>query len=201
MIITMEIVIEKLTPEHCGDFFDFFEKIAFADHPEWGCDCYCCFFHAESRKEWHEREASENRKIARQMILDGKLRGLLAYAGGMPAGWCHYERKSDLPGLKAFYPKVYTKDKDESKQTGAIVCFTVAQGHRGKGVAGSLLEAACKDLSELGFEAAEAYPGRKARTEEEHYHGPLDMYLAQGFSIIREAGTQWVVRKMLKQQA
>jgi ribosomal protein S18 acetylase RimI-like enzyme len=191
----MEIVIEKMTPERCGDFFDFFEKIAFADHPEWGCDCYCCFFHAASRKEWHAREAAENREIARQMIMNGKLRGLLAYAGGVPAGWCHYDRKADLPGLKAFYPKVFSKD--DPNQAGAIVCFTVAQGYRGKGVASRLLEAACKELSELGLDVAEAYPGRNARTNEEHYHGPLDMYLAQGFSIIREAGTQWVVRKEL----
>jgi GNAT superfamily N-acetyltransferase len=192
----MDLIIQKLTAERIDDYLRFFDKIAFADHPEWGCECFCCFFHAGSKAEWHERTAAENRELAAKMILAGELRGLLAYVDGVPAGWIHYDCKAALPGLKVFYPEVFSPE--DSDKTGAIVCFTIAQGQRGQGIASRLLAAACQDLGDLGFDVAEAYPGRSAKSAEEHYHGPLNMYLAQGFQIIRESGEQWVVQKNLR---
>jgi GNAT superfamily N-acetyltransferase len=191
----MEPTIQKMTPDRVDDFLRFFDQIAFADHPEWGCDCYCCFFHACSKQEWKDRTAAKNRDLAREMILAGQLRGLLAYVDGMPVGWCHYDSKDDLTGLKVFYPDVYSPD--DLKITGCIVCFTIAQGYRGQGIAARLLEAACQDMTEMGFEAAEGYPGKEAQTAEEHYHGPLQLYLNQGFKIIRETGSNWVVQQLI----
>ncbi|MDR3645867.1 MAG: hypothetical protein P4M02_12425, partial [Clostridia bacterium] len=95
--------MKRLTPGSAEDFFRFFEHIAFADHPEWGCDCYCCFFHADDAAEWEGRTAAQNRKIAGDMISLGKMNGLLAYADHEPVGWCNFDAKSKFPGLKLFY--------------------------------------------------------------------------------------------------
>jgi GNAT superfamily N-acetyltransferase len=190
----MDVTIEKMSPERADDFVRFFEEIAFADHMEWGRECYCCFFHAQSEQEWHDRTAEENRDIARAMIRDGSMLGLLAYKGSIPVGWCHYEWKNHLPGLKVFFPKVYTEDENDS--LGSIVCFTIAQGYRKQGIASRLLDAACRELAALGCQVAEAYPSL-GQSDEDNYLGPLAMYLAHGFYLHRETEGQIVVRKKL----
>jgi hypothetical protein len=43
-----------------------------------------------------------------------------------------------------------------------------------------------------------ANPRKKARTAAEHYHGPLELYLAQGFAVHRELPDCWIVRKPLR---
>lgn len=194
----MDLTIRKLTPAQVEDFFDFFDRIAFADHPEWGCECYCCFYHAASAREWQDRTAAENQALARKMILAGSMQGLLAYANGRPVGWCHYDSKDSLPGLPVFSPAVMDPEPaGNSAAIGAIVCFTIAQGYRNQGIAGLLLDAACADLAAQGYGSAEAYPRRNCDSVEENYHGPLGMFLSRGFAIIREGGRQAVVRKAL----
>lgn len=190
----MNIEIKKLTPELVDDFFRFFEHIAFPDHPEWGCGCYCCFFHANNIEEWENQTVEENREIARKMILSDKMKGLLAYADGKPVGWCHFDDKSKLPGLKVFYPQVIGNEEN----IGAIVCFTIAQQYRNKGIAKKLLSQACGELEKQGFLIAEAYPQRECASDEENYHGPLSMYLSQGFSVHKELEKEVIVRKYLR---
>src|SRR2546422_1010526 len=52
-----ELVVKELTPSLRDDFLHFFDKVAFADNPDWS-DCYCSAYHfannkgkAESRRE------------------------------------------------------------------------------------------------------------------------------------------------------
>jgi len=175
------------------DYFRFFDEIAFADHPEWGCECYCCFFHAASEKEWEESTAAQRKALARDLIFAGRLQGLLAYAEDKPVAWCHYEQKNRLPGLKAFYPEWVGDDET----TAAIVCFTVAQGFRKQGIAGKLLDTACQDLAAQGYSFVEAYPFTSSDSDEHNYHGPLSMYVSHGFAIYKECKESTVVRKAL----
>ncbi len=192
----MVLEIKPLTPDRVDDFFRFFEQIAFAEHPEWGCECYCCFYHATSEQEWKERTAAQNRDIARQMILAGHMSGLLAYADGLPVGWCHYDGKPNLPGLSVFTPAAMTIGQPDA---GAIVCFTIAQGYRNRGIAGRLLDAACADLAARGYRTAEAYPRPADCTSvEENYHGPLAMFLNRGFVPTSSGDSQVIVRKDLQ---
>ncbi|MCE5344193.1 MAG: GNAT family N-acetyltransferase [Eubacteriales bacterium] len=178
----MPIEVRPLTPEKVEDFFTFFEKVAYSDHPEWGCGCYCCFFHATDRVEWERRTAEDNRIQAREMILAGDMRGLLAYDQQTPVGWCHYDLLSNLPGAAAFYPSVATDDPESA----AIVCFTVAQGWRKQGVATALLTAALDDLRARGVRRVEAYPVLRDESPEHNYLGPLTLYQKMGFSIAKE---------------
>ena len=77
------------------------------------------------------------------------------------------------------------------------MCFTVAQGFRGKGIASRLLAAACDELKARGFQFAEAYPKKECLSDEENYHGRLSMYLKQGFTVYKELDEQTIVRKPL----
>lgn len=192
--VRMKLEIRELTPELLEDYFTFFEQTAYTQHDEWGKGCYCCFFHAESRAEWEQRTGEDNRAVAAQMIGAGKMSGLLAYIGGKPVGWCHFDDRQKLPGLKTFYPEVL----DDEKGTGSIVCFTVAQGYRRMGVAGALLEKACEILKARGFCTVEAYPRGECADDQENYHGPSALYIKHGFSLSREAGELSVWRRELK---
>lgn len=191
----VDIQIKKLTPALVADYFRFFEEIAFADHPEWGCECYCCFFHATDAQEWKDRTVAQNKIIAREMILAGSMQGLLAYIDDKPVAWCHFEQKDRLPGLGVFYPQLVDKDADE--RIASVVCFTVAQGYRGQGIAGKMLDQACQELASQGYSVVEAYPILKSESAEENYHGPFAMYLAHGFTILKEHEKQSIVRKKL----
>lgn len=207
----MDIQIRKMTPALVEDYFKFFDEIAFADHPEWGCDCYCCFYHAESAKDWEARTGVQNKILARQMILADKLTGLLAYADDLPVAWCHYEKKDLLPGIKTFYPEFLSETQEsqepqesQESQTGtsiaSIVCFTVAQGYRQKGIAGKMLDFACRDLLQSGTSLIEAYPAKDSSSDEHNYHGPLSMYLSHGFEVYKELEGNTIVRKATANQ-
>ncbi len=223
----MDIQIKPMTPARVDDYFKFFDEIAFADHPEWGCECYCCFFHVDSKTDWEARTGVENKAIARELILAGRFTGLLAYADDQPVAWCHYEKKSALPGISVFYPQFLEPEKasdetgsaseaeavsedaseddsedepvaaSEAGNIAAIVCFTVAQAWRRKGIAGQMLDITCSDLAGKGYTIAEAYPGKTSESDEHNYHGPLSLYLAHGFEVYREFDENTVVRKRI----
>jgi GNAT superfamily N-acetyltransferase len=189
----MQLHIKPLSPETVEDFFTFFDKVAFADHPEWGCGCYCCMFHAPDTAAWADNTPETNAQLAREMILRGEMRGLLAYDGERPVGWCHCDLLGNIPVTRAYCPAVASEDDS----TGAIVCFTVAQGYRGQGVATRLLHAALDALRAQGAQVAEAYLDLNAQDAEHHYHGPLTMYEKAGFTLVRSHGDMGLVRRAL----
>lgn len=185
--------IRPMTPQRRDDFILFFERIAFAEHPEWGCDCYCCFFHAENREAWEACTRENNAATARMLIEAGRMRGLLAYDGDKPVGWCHYDILKNLPGAKVFYGHLASRDDD----TAAVVCFTIAQGYRKQGIASAMLGLALDDLKAAGVKTVEAYPAIEDESEEHNYHGPLRMYLSAGFSVVRRTDKHALVQKAL----
>ncbi len=189
----MDIRIEALTPARVDDFFTFFVQVAFRDHPEWGCGCYCCFYHATGMDDWDTRTPADNRAWAREMILAGGMRGLLAYDGDTPVGWCHYDLIANLPGTRAFTEGLASDDP----QSAAVVCFTVAQGWRSRGVATKLLSAALADLEACGVTRVEAYPVLSDESPEHNYPGPLALYEKLGFTQVRQTKGRALVEKRL----
>ncbi|MFH1879818.1 MAG: GNAT family N-acetyltransferase [Bacillota bacterium] len=185
--------IRPLTPRRADDFFLFFEHVAFAEHPEWGCDCFCFFFHATSRETWEACTRETNKAAAREMIMNGQMRGLLAYDGERPVGWCHYDVIKSLPGVRLFYGDLASKDDSKA----VIACFTIAQGYRNQGIASALLRHALDDLAAQGIRQVEAYPVIHNDSQEHNYHGPLRMYLKMGFSLVRQTDKLALVEKTL----
>jgi GNAT superfamily N-acetyltransferase len=127
------------------------------------------------------------------MILAGGMRGLLAYDGATPVGWCHYDLLANLPGTRAFTEGLASDDP----QSAAVVCFTVAQGWRSRGVATGLLSAALADLKDRGVTRVEAYPVLASESPEHNYPGPPALYAQFGFTQIRQAKKRALVEKRL----
>jgi ribosomal protein S18 acetylase RimI-like enzyme len=186
------IEIKPLAVERIDDYLRFFDHTAFTDNPRWA-GCYCFFpYHDPAKTHWPERSAAENRAAVCASVRAGNAMGYLAYVNGAVAGWCN-------AAPRRLYPMLQDEPTPDGASTGTIFCFIVAPELRGKGVATALLEAACAGLAAQGLRIAEARPVRNASTAAANHLGPLAMYLAAGFSIVREDDEGNVcVRKQLR---
>ncbi len=187
----MATEMKPLTSELVDDFLYFFDHIAFADNPDWA-GCYCYFYHVP-KADWEKSTKEGNREGAKQLILAGAMHGYLAYADGQPVGWCNANDKSSYRRL--------LDDKElwdsEGNKVGAIVCFIIAPDQRKKGIARQLLQGVCSGFESQGYDYAEAYPRKGELSAAEQYHGPLSLYLEEGFSIHKGFESYSIVRKRL----
>jgi len=172
------IDIQPLTPQRLPDFLDFFERRAFTDNPKW-LSCYCHFPHADhARIVWKDRSAAQNRAATCERIANATMTGWLAYDQGQVIGWCN-------AGPRRFIEGLFDVPEPQAERIGSIACFVIAPAFRGQGVATALLGAACDGLRARGFEWAEAYPRADAAGAAANHHGPLAMYTAAGFAIVK----------------
>jgi ribosomal protein S18 acetylase RimI-like enzyme len=188
-----EVEVVPLTPDRAGEFLRFFDNNAFADNPGWA-SCYCMYYNfAGSQEEWEHRTSDENRRDKETDVRAGRACGYLAIVDGEPAAWCNATPRTQLPGLD----RASEFRTEDAERVGAIVCFNVAPQFRRQGIASRLLDAACDGFRAQGMAFAEAYPAREARGDARSYHGPLEMYLRAGFTVLRDEGPFAVVRKAL----
>ena len=190
----MGIEVLPLEKERLADYLEFFDRVAFTDNPDWA-GCYCLFYHVPA-EEWEKRSGAQNREGAAYLIRDGGLSGFLAYEDGKPVGWCNANRKGRYVLLSG--DRKLWEPQEDGGRTLSVVCFVVAPEHRRRGVARGLLSAACAWARAQGLDRAEAYPRKEARTAAQHCHGPLQLYLGQGFTVHRELPDCWIVRKPLR---
>lgn len=184
-------MIRRLTPDLREDFLRFFEGAAFADSPKWR-SCYCQFLYVDHAKvTWSARTDKENRASACERIACNRMQGLLAYRDGAVVGWCNAAPRHLLDSFA-------DEPDPDADRLGQITCFVVAREHRRSGVARALLDAACEMLREQGLTLAEASPSRRASTDAQHHFGPLSLYLAAGFTVVREREDSLsIVRRVL----
>lgn len=186
----METVVRALTPELLDDWLAFFDGPAFADNPAWGT-CYCrCFVFGGGREAWDAacERAGENREAMVERIRASRVDGLLAYRDGAPVGWVHVG-----PTSRFHSPVGPLTPADEG--AASIVCFVVAAERRRSGVARALLRAAKDLLRGQGHATVDARPrAGGGHGDAEHFLGPLDLYLSEGFSVVEESAGRVRVR-------
>jgi GNAT superfamily N-acetyltransferase len=165
---------------------DFFDHRAFSDHKEWKT-CYCTYFFYPKLASGKEIGSSK-RAYAKWLIERKKMNGYLVYEKGAVIGWCNVGPRRDFPRLKE---KQNTSDGIKS-----IVCFIIEERYRGRGIATAMLKRIIKDSRQDGTKIIEAYPNIKAKNQFSHYHGPLQMYLKEGFEIVKR-GNRSEVKLMI----
>lgn len=176
------IEIKKLTPELCDDWLGFFDGIAFSDHGDWAF-CYCLEGHMTRKKNEEWTDSAERRAYAKQMILEGKMQGYLAFDGDTVVGWCNVNDRENFPYIRELYE--YQKYEPDPRKTKVVYCFLVAPEYRGRGIAGMFLNRACEDAKQDGFLRVEAYPFSDTNMEYQ-YHGTVNMYKNHGFTQIAD---------------
>ena len=173
----MEMEIKRLTPALCEDWLGFFDGIAFGDHGEWAF-CYCLEGHMTRKDNEDLKDYNLRRNYAKQLILEGKMRGYLAYDGDKVVGWCNVNDRNNYPYVAEMFAAM--GHKAENVKTKSIFCFLVVSEYRGRGIATHFLEQVCKDAKQEGYEQVEAYPFSDENMEFQ-FHGTIKMYRTNGF--------------------
>jgi len=190
----MKLDIRPLTPELLKDYLDFFDNVAFTDHPEWS-QCYCLAFHFEPA--WDAKDAGlENpwRERAIRFVRKGKVQGYLAYADGQIVGWCNANDKKNYAALKSnVKPEIWEENGD--KKVKSVVCFLVAPAMRGKGIATKLLGRVCDDAKTDGYDFIEGYPPAGTCDMYAAHHGTVSLFEKCGFAVYKKSEHDSIMRK------
>ena len=198
-----DLEVLALSPQHADRWLAFFDGEAFADNPSWGgCYCRVCIFPGDMTAWDQACEARANREPMAELVRGGGIDGFLACRGERTVGWCHVGPRGRFRGR---HSGVRATDPAEDERVAAIVCFLVAPGERGRGVARRLLATACDGLAQRGFAAVEAYPLLELHAEAgippeaELFRGPPRLLAATGFVEVGRTPRVAILRKPLHQ--
>jgi GNAT superfamily N-acetyltransferase len=196
-----DIAVKPLAPERVDDFLRFFDHErgpAFADNPEWA-KCYCHFYQVPRAIDWPSLSGAANRVAMRSRIEVGEMEGFLAYELDQVVGWMNAQPRHKLRYCFERMRITPTEVSCRDFEAAVIVCFVVAPERRRSGIARALLDAGVVALAARGIKVIDAFPFKAGAGEAsaDHYHGPLSMFLAAGFTILREEEGMTVVRKLL----
>ena len=195
------LAIERLAPARRDDFLRFFDHErgpAFADNPQWA-KCYCHYYEVPKAIAWNSLDGAANRAAMTARIDVGEMDGFLAYAGSEVVGWLNAQPYHKLPHACARLDVVPPALDVPPHEAAAVVCFVIAPPWRRRGVARALLDGALASFAERGIRVVDAFPWKAGDSAKptDHYHGPLPLFLAAGFTAIRDDPAVTVVRKRL----
>lgn len=197
----MNIEIKKLTPDLAEEYVDFFDTTPHDDNID-EHKCYCvCWSSVDHRFMEGIPSREERRAMAFEYIHSGKLQGYLAYLDGRIVGWCNANTKTECLnciGWYRFMPQINEMEFDPNDKVKSIYCFVVAPDMKRKGIAKQLLQYACQDVANDGFDYVEAYPEKEATDELKFFMGFVDLYKNYGFTIYAESDEKYVMRKQLE---
>jgi GNAT superfamily N-acetyltransferase len=144
--------------------------------------CWCMWFRVPSRV-FSSNGNSGNRAAMQAQVKRDEVPGLLAYEAGVPVGWVSVAPRRDFARME---PRA---DRGIVSEEGvwSVVCFYIASGRRGEGIASALLSSAVEFARANGARALEAYPVDRATpiSNGDAYTGVVSLYAKAGF---REVG-------------
>ena len=192
------IVIRPLTPELNADYHGFFDHRAFTDGNPNG-PCYCTSPNQDEEQirkmagEFKTYGVKETlRRYAAEMLDRNMIHGYLAYDGDQSIGWCNAADMDSYAGFVPAFARKITCGK-----TISIVCFEIAPGYRGMGIASAFIDRVCADAGSKGYAAVEGYANLSDQRNDFDYQGPYRLYQKAGFAeVAREKGLA-VMRKVL----
>ena len=180
------LVVEPVTPERWPDLVDLFERRGprggHRNSPAAGC--WCMYWRDRSLPHGEPKQ-----RALEALVRSGREPGLIAYEAGTPVGWVAVAPREEFAALLRS-PQYRPRDDDVG--VWAIVCFVVDRYARGKGVAGTLVDAAVAHAAARGASAVEAYPHASNGSD---YMGSVDLFLARGFERVRQANKRVIVRR------
>lgn len=192
-VLFVELTFHPLTPERWDDFEALFG-------PRGACaGCWCMFF-LQTRKEFDANKGEANREAMQARVAGGEVPGLLAYADGVPAGWCALSPKERFTTLqRSRWMKPADDQLAVAQPVWAVPCFFVAKAFRRKGVTVGLLNAAAQYVKEQGGSILEGYPA----DQEQHvadawaFTGLAGAFRKAGFEAVFTHGKRSIMRRSL----
>lgn len=187
----LAVVVHPLTPGRWPDLVTLF-----GPRGAYG-GCWCMYFRLP-RKEWSAGCGDGNRAAFERIVRRGEEPGLLAYAAGVPVGWCAIAPREEYSGLAR--SRLLTPIDD--RPVWAITCFYVARGSRRRGVTVALLKAAARFVAAKGGTWLEGYPAEPASgawPDAYAYHGTVAAFTKAGFAeVARPSKTRAIMRRRVR---
>jgi GNAT superfamily N-acetyltransferase len=184
-----DVTVRAVTPSRWKDLAGLFgPRGAYAG-------CWCMWFR-ETNADFERNGNEGNRRAMEALVRGNRQPGLVAYVGGEPAGWVSVAPREEFGRVER--SPVLKRVDDEP--VWSVVCFYVAKGFRGTGLARRLLDAAVDHAARKGTRVVEGYPwdtrtGRKL-TNAEAFIGSLSMFQEAGFrEVARRSPSRPIVRK------
>jgi predicted GNAT family acetyltransferase len=158
------------------------------------------FWRLEQGERFDEIKGPKAKRRMKALVESGKARGILAFDGDEPIGWCALGRRTDFAKLN----RAPSLRCDDAEQVWSLPCFFVKNGYRGKGVAKALLQAALAVLRRSEVETVEAYPVRPKVAGQKippafAWTGTRALFDPLGFQVVgNEEGGKQRMRKKLR---
>ncbi len=183
-------MVRPLTPGRWRDFEKLFG-------PRGACGgCWCMWWRLR-RSVYDRQRGAGNKRALRRLVIHGTVPGLLAYAGREPVGWISLAPRQQFPVLN----RSRVLAPVDEKPVWSVVCFFIAKGWRGKGVATKLLQEAVKFARRRGAKIVEGYPvaPRKGRLPDAFvWTGLPPIFEQAGFvEVARRSRTRPIMRRAL----
>jgi len=197
----MNIVIKPLTPDLTSYYLDFFDNRAFSDGNPCG-PCYCnapimdTLSIRQMESEFGDDAKGVLRRYAVKQLTEEKIHGYLAFDADIPVGWCN-AGNIDTYMINSFDFIPDNARQNARGKTMSVVCFAIAPGYRGKGIATALLERVVTDARAEGYAAVEGYAEILKEPVYYDFHGPVRLYENAGFRIVARADNRVIFRKVL----
>ena len=127
-------------------------------------------------------------------------RGLVAYLGDEPVGWCAVEPRPAYHGLLRKTFRIHWEGRDEDRDdesVWSVTCLFARPGYRKRGVGRALAEAAVEHARTHGARAVEAYPIVVKNVLDEELHvGTESMFADAGMTVVSHPGKRRVVMRL-----
>jgi GNAT superfamily N-acetyltransferase len=142
-----EIEVHPVTRERWPDF-----EALFGEHGACG-GCWCMWWRLR-RSEFERQKGEGNRQAIKAIVESDEVPGVLAYVGGVPAGWCCVAPRDRFPTLD----RSRVLQRVDDAPVWSIVCFFVDRRFRNRGLSVHLLKAAIEYVRQQGGQIVEGYP-------------------------------------------
>lgn len=164
------LTTRALSPRTWSDFERLFSQGG-------GWDFCCCMVphrgcHLTGKQAPTRAAAHElNLRAKKDLVGQGRVRGILVYRDGEPVGWCKYGRVDEFPiaGLAEPSRRPAGQAQDPRSQW-CIPCFVTHKEHRRQGVAHTALAAALGSIRDDGGGWVEATPLAGTHSLPRRYH-------------------------------
>lgn len=186
-----KLTVRPLTPSRWRDFEKLFG-------PRGACGgCWCMWWRLR-RSVYDRQRGAGNKRALQRLVIHGTVPGLLAYAGREPVGWISLAPRQQFPVLN----RSRVLAPVDEKLVWSVVCFFIAKGWRGKGVATKLLQEAVKFARRRGAKIVEGYPvvPRKGRLPDAFlWTGLPPIFESAGFvEVARRSPTRPILRRSVR---
>jgi len=155
--------------------------------------CWCMLWRVQ-RSVFESQKGAGNRAALKAIVTAGEVPGILAYAEGVPVGWCAVAPRSCYPALDR---SRLLKPVDD-RPVWSVTCLFIAKPYRNRGVSVQLLRAAVEHVQERGGALVEGYPvepRQKPMPAAFAWTGIASAFLAAGFTeCARRSETRPIMR-------